>query len=307
MEKRAPTEAEVVGYLADRRNWGRWGEDDSAGTVNLITPEKRVAAAGLVKSGRTVSLSRPLDKTMGAHNPRPVQHYMTRSPVEGAPVGAAGDYFGIYHHGMTMTHLDALCHIWYKGELYNGRDPEREIEFTGATFGAIDVWADGIVTRGVLIDIPRLRGGAFVTRETPIHGWEIEEAAEAEGVELLPGDAVVLYAGRERWQAANPDTPYGIHPAPWPGAHASCLPVLRDLDVALLVWDMLDHNPSGYAMPMPVHGAIPTLGMPLLDNALLEPLADACAEEGRYEFMLTVAPLNMPGGTGSAVNPIALF
>ena len=83
--------------------------------------------------------------------------------------------------------------------------------------------------------------------------------------------------------------------------------MLRDLDVALLVWDMLDHNPSGYEMPMPVHGAIPTLGMPLLDNALLEPLADACAEEGRYEFMLTVAPLNMPGGTGSAVNPIALF
>ena len=206
-----------------------------------------------------------------------------------------------------MTHLDALCHFWYKGEMYNGRDPEREIAFTGATFGSIDVWADGIVTRGVLIDIPRLRGGAFVTRETPIHGWEIEEAAEAEGVELLPGDAVVLYAGRERWQAANPDTPYGIHPASWPGAHASCLPVLRDLDVALLVWDMLDHNPSGYEMPMPVHGAIPTLGMPLLDNALLEPLADACAEEGRYEFMLTVAPLNMPGGTGSAVNPIALF
>ena len=307
MEKRAPTEAEVLGYLTDRRNWGRWGKDDSAGTVNLITPEKRVAAAGLVKSGRTVSLSRPLDKTMGAHNPRPVQHYMTRSPVEGAPVGAAGDYFGIYHHGMTMTHLDALCHFWYKGEMYNGRDPEREIAFTGATFGSIDVWANGIVTRGVLIDIPRLRGGAFVTRETPIQGWEIEEAAEAEGVELLPGDAVVLYAGRERWQAANPDTPYGIHPAPWPGAHASCLPVLRDLDAALLVWDMLDHNPSGYEMPMPVHGAIPTLGMPLLDNALLEPLADACAEEGRYEFMLTVAPLNMPGGTGSAVNPIALF
>ncbi len=307
MEKRVPTEAEVAGYLTDRRNWGRWGKDDAAGTVNLITPEKRVAAAGLVKSGRTVSLSRPLDKTMGAHNPRPVQHYMTRSPIEGAPVGAAGDYFGIYHHGMTMTHLDALCHIWYKGELYNGRDPEREIEFTGAAFGSVDVWADGIVTRGVLIDIPRLRGGAFVTRETPIHGWEIEEAAEAEGVELQPGDAVVLYAGREQWQAANLDTPYGIHPAPWPGAHASCLPVLRDRDVALLVWDMLDHNPSGYELPMPVHGAIPTLGLPLLDNALLEPLADACAEEGRYEFMLTVAPLNMPGGTGSAVNPIALF
>ena len=121
---------------------------------------------------------------------------------------------------------------------------------------------------------------------------------------------MAVYSGREAWQVANPDTPYGrpFGPRPArPGLHVSCLPFLRDHDVALLVWDMLDHLPIGYDVAWAVHSALFAYGMPLLDNALLEPLAKACAEEGRDEFMLMIAPLPVVGGTGSPANPIAVF
>jgi kynurenine formamidase len=122
---------------------------------------------------------------------------------------------------------------------------------------------------------------------------------------LEPGDAVCVYSGREAWQAAHPDRVYG--PDPRPGLHVSCLPFLRDHDLAVLVWDMMDLAPNGYELPWAVHGAIFAYGVALLDNALLEPLARACAEERRWEFMLTIAPLPVVGGTGSPANPLALF
>ncbi|MBI3328918.1 MAG: cyclase family protein, partial [Nitrospinae bacterium] len=135
--------------------------------------------------------------------------------------------------------------------------------------------------------------------------------AKAQGITLEPGDAIAVYSGRELWQAAHPDRPYGNHfttgAVERPGLHASCLPFLRDHDVAVLVWDMMDLMPNGYDIPWSVHGAIFAYGVALLDNALLQPLAEACAAEGRYEFMLIIAPLKVVGGTGSPANPIAVF
>ena len=304
VERKIPSQHDVEGYLKNRTNWGRWGKDDEVGAVNLITPEKRAAAASLVRSGRAVSLTRPFPTESAANNPNPAQHWMRF--LDRSLGGAAIDYYGIAYHGQVTTHLDALCHVWDQNGMWNGRDPSKENNTWGANFGSVDKWEQGIITRGVLLDIPKYRGGPYVTQERPVHGWEMEDVAQAQGVSLQPGDALVVYQGREKWQEANLDKPYGSRPER-PGMHASCLPFIRDKDVAALVWDMMDFSPYGYDIPWTVHGAIFAYGVAILDNALLQPLAEACAEEGRYEFMLLIAPLSVAGGTGSPVNPIALF
>ncbi len=301
-ERPIPTKAEVESYLRDRRNWGRWGADDQLGAVNLITADKRVRAASLVRSGRAVSLSREFPKTPALNNPTPAQHFMKL--LDRGAGGAAIDYYGISYHGVASTHLDSLCHVWNEDGMWNGRVPADEIGFEGARCGAITSWSNGIITRGVLLDVPRFRGEPFLTQDRPIHGWELEDVAAAQGVSLEPGDALVVYGGREAWDRVNPI--WGSGPSR-PGLHASCLPFIRDNDAALLVWDMMDHSPNGYDVPWSVHGAIFAYGVGLVDNALLEPLAAACAEEARYEFMLMVLPLVVAGGTGSPANPVALF
>ena len=234
----------------------------------------------------------------------PAQHWMRT--IERGTGGGAVDYYGIFYHGIVTTHLDALCHVWSEDGMWNGHDPAKEITFDGAKFGSVDGWADGIITRGVLIDIPRHRGEPYVTHQRPVHGWELEEAAKAQGLVLEPGDALVVYSGRERWTEDHPEAPWGTV-AERPGLHASCLPFIRDNDVSVLVWDMMDFTPYGYDIPWSVHGVIFAYGVALLDNAILQPLAEACVEEGRYEFMLMILPLKVVGGTGSPVNPIALF
>ena len=301
-ERPIPSKADVEAYLRERRNWGRWGDNDQVGAVNLITPAKRIAAAGLVRSGRSISLAREFPKTPAANNPTPAQHFMRT--IERGGGGGALDYYGIAYHGQASTHLDSLCHVWNADGMWNGRLPRDEITFEGAQWGAITNWSDGIITRGVLLDVPRFRGQPFVTQEQPIHGWELEDAARAQGVTLEPGDALVVYGGREAWDRERPAWGSGTSR---PGLHASCLPFIRDNDVAVLVWDMMDHQPNGYDLPWSVHGVIFAYGVGLVDNALLEPLAAACAEEGRYEFMLMLLPLVVVGGTGSPLNPIALF
>ncbi|MDP8922456.1 MAG: cyclase family protein, partial [Chloroflexota bacterium] len=271
-ERPIPTKAEVESYFRDRRNWGRWGPDDQVGAVNLITAEKRARAAAQVRSGRAVSLGRPFPKDPAPNNPAPAQHYMRL--LDRGTGAAAVDYYGISYHGTASTHLDALCHVWDAHGMWNGRRPEAEIGFEGARWGAVTSWSTGIVTRGVLLDVPRFRGEPFVTQERPIHGWELEDVAAAQGVALEPGDALVVHGGREAWDRANPT--WGSGPVR-PGLHASCLPFVRDGDAALLVWDMMDHQPNGYDLPWSVHGAIFAYGVGLVDNALLEPLAAACA------------------------------
>ena len=304
MERRVPTQEEVRAYLKENRTWGRWGPDDQVGAVNLITPEKIIAAARLVRSGRAVSMCREFPKTPGPANLIPAHHYMRKNMVR-LNAGAAIDYYGISYHGVVTTHLDALCHVWDEEGMWNGRDPDKEITFDGGTWGSIHHWKDGIVTRGVLLDVPRHRGEPFVTTDRPVHGWELEDIAREEGVTLEPGDALVVYSGRENWDKENPA--WGSIPGDRPGLHASCLKFIRDSDCTVLAWDMMDHFPIGYDVPWSVHGAIFAYGLALLDNALLQPLAEACAEEGRYEFMFVASPLRVVGGTGSPVNPIALF
>jgi hypothetical protein len=163
-----------------------------------------------------------------------------------------------------------------------------------------------------MLDVPRHRGVPCVTHDAPVHGWELDDILAKRNLKLEPGDAVCVYSGREAWQAQDPERPYSRPFGPVatlqrPGLHISCLPFLRDHDVSVLVWDMLDHLPIGYDVPWAVHAAIFAYGVALLDNALLEPAAKACIEEGRDEFMLVISPLPVHGGTGSPANPLAVF
>jgi kynurenine formamidase len=303
-EYEAPSADEVAGYIRERNNWGRWGADDEVGAINLITPQKRIEAARLVRSGRAVSLSRDVPTRPGPGNPNPAQHWIrTASGPDGG--GGAVDYYGMIFHGYVMTHVDALCHVWDGGGMWNGRDPQKEVTSNGARFGAIQHWRDGIATRGVLLDVPRFRGTPHVTIESPVHADELDAICAAQGVSVGAGDAICVYSGRESWQQANPG--WSGYQPPSPGLHASCLRFLRDRDVSVLVWDLMDAAPNEYGIPWSVHAAIFAYGVALVDNALLQPLADVCAAEQRYEFMLTLAPLPVFGGTGSPVNPIALF
>jgi kynurenine formamidase len=299
---RIPTKKDVESYLKERRNWGRWGDKGSAGAINLITAEKRLSAVKLALTGRAVSLSRPWAVNPSPENPRPAQQYLQVWDRPGG--GAAVDYYGVLYHGTATTHIDALCHVWDENGMWDGWKPEDNLTFSGAKYGTVDAWSDGILTRGVLLDVPRHRGKPYVTIAEPVHGWELEEIAKEEGITLEPGDAVMVYSGREAFTRAHGSWAGG---SKRPGLHASCLPFVRDNDVAILGWDMMDASPNEYGIPWAVHGVIFAYGVALLDNALLEPLAQACAEEGRYEFMLTINPLRVIGGTGSPVNPIAVF
>ena len=297
-DRTPPTAEEFVAYRERFKNWGRWGDHDELGTLNHVTDEARRYAAGLVRTGRAVSCADPLATTPGLRNPNPAHHYLRVTPT------ASLDYIGVFYHGWVNTHIDALCHIFSaEGTLYDGRATS-EVTTMGANTCSVDNWRDGIVTRGVLYDIPRLRGSDYVTLDRPVHGWDLADAARAEGIKPRPGDAVFIRSGKTSYLADYPDAAIGT----MPGVHASALEFLFENDAALLGWDLQEAPDQGYAHRIPIHSiAIPYMGLPLLDNANFERLAETCAELGRWEFQLIVAPLVVVGGTGSPVNPIAVF
>ena len=136
------------------------------------------------------------------------------------------DYYGISYHGTATTHLDALCHVWDHNGMWNGKDPNEMIQFDGAKYGSVEHWKEGIITRGVLLDVPRHRGTDYVTQETPIHGWELQDICDAQGVQMEPGDALVVYGGREKWNADG-NAIWGSDATQRPGLHASCLKFIR--------------------------------------------------------------------------------
>ena len=232
----------------------------------------------------------------------PEQHFIRKNPRAGG-AGSVVDYYGFIYHGQTITHIDALCHMWGKEGMWQGRDPEVEVTTRGAMFGTIDAWADGIITRGVLIDVPHHRGVSYVTPDRPVQGWEIDEIARTQGVEVEPGDALLVYSGKDAFIAAGG----GYGGGDRPGLSVTCAKFIRDHDVSLLGWDMMDARPDPYGLTFPVHGVLFNYGVALLDNALLEPIAGACAEEDRYEFMFMALPIKVARGTGSPANPIAMF
>jgi kynurenine formamidase len=251
-----------------------------------------------------VSCANPLATLPASRNPNPAQHFMRFGPT------GSSDYIGVSFHGYSNTHIDALCHIWTGpwGDMYNGR-PSSDVSSGGSRSNSVDRWRDGIIARGVLYDVPRFRGQPHVSVDEPVHGWDLEDVARAQGIEPRAGDAVLVRSGLDPFLAAYPDFAHTAPPST-PGVHCSALEFLYDTSASLLGWDLQEAGGQHEVYParIPIHEvAIPYMGMPLLDNANFERLAETCAELGRWEFLFVISPLVVLGGTGSPVNPLAIF
>lgn len=296
------------------KNWGRWGDADQLGTLNYLTPERVREAARLVRSGRRVSLGLPINKTAGPDNPNPAIAFVSRGhDVPADAVGTVGlDFFGMACHGDCHTHADALCHMAYRGQTYNGKTATAVLTSLGATSLDIDVYASGLVGRGVLLDVPRHRGVPWLEPGEAVRREELEACERAQGIEVGEGDILVFRTGhhrrrRERGPWDNGPPPTGEGKA---GLHVDAVGWMHDRRVAAFLPDG-----DGEAVPSVVEGVtypihflqIAAMGMFTADSLQLDDLAQACVEEGRFDFMVVGLPLRLPGGTGSPWNPIAIF
>ena len=294
------------------KNWGKWGADDEKGTLNYITPEKIRAAAALVKSGRSVSMAIPISTVAGPDNPNPAIHYMNTTHDIDVGVGDlhfATDFLGMQFHGDCFTHIDALCHIAYKGQLFNGK-PASLVTARGAMVQDITVYAHGIVGRGVLIDIPRLRSVKWLEPGEMVSREEIEQAEKAEGVKLGEGDIMVFRTGHHRRRLELGAWDCGFTGQGRAGLDPYSLTLLHERKVAVFLPDGDGETVPGSMKEMfyPIHPLqITAMGMVCADSLQFEELVKVCEEEHRWEFMVVIEPLRLPKGTGSPFNPIAIF
>ncbi|MSP78898.1 MAG: cyclase family protein [Dehalococcoidia bacterium] len=311
---RIPSEAEARGYLKDLSNWGRWGKEDTLGTLNLISPKKRVDASRLVKEGTTVSLARQIKKETAPDITTPFQHFMTGTGESFAnkktPPGSmqgAGDFYGIAYHGYYYTHLDAHSHVFSDGKLYNGMPAEMVTSRGGAGAGSVEAAHSGVVTRGVLLDVPKIRGIKWLEPGQGVFPEDLEAAEKAAGVRVSEGDALLVRVGH--WKRRTELGPWPLTQG-WAGLHGACLPWLRERGVALIGSDSAnDVVPSGYpGFSRPIHETgIAKMGLWLLDDCDFEELVATCERLRRWEFLFSLAPLRVVNGTGSPVNPLAIF
>ena len=294
------------------KNWGRWGAGDTLGTLNYITPEKIKAAVATVKAGRTVSMSLPVNTVAGPDNPRPAIHYMTLDHNIDIGSGSqrfAKDFIGLDFHGDCHTHVDALCHVAYKGFLYNGV-PASSVTVCGAQKLDTTENAHGVVGRGVLIDVPRYRGVKWLEPGEAVTRAELEAVEKAHGLRLGEGDIMVFRTGhhRRRLELGVWDPSSGGQGRA--GLTPESITLLHERKVAAFLPDG-DGDPWPSCVPgleFPIHVLqINAMGMLCADSLQFEDLVRVCAEEGRSEFLVMFAPLRVPGGTGSPFNPIAVF
>ena len=281
------------------KNWGRWGADDQLGAANLITEAKRRQAAGLVKQGVSVSLAHNPMTDAAPDNPQPFEHTMNR--------GFTTDTYRVSYHGYAHSHIDALCHILYQKQTYNGYSTADINTDKGCTKLGIDRLKNGIVTRGILIDIPRLRNVNYLEPGTPVFVEDLEAWEKKAKIKVSPGDAIFLRTGRWARRAAQGPWAVARNAA---GYHASIAPWLKERGVSFIGSDVAqDVVPSLVeGVGLPIHTlAITALGIDILDNQDLEAAADLAAKLNRWEFMVTIAPVPVTGGTGFPVNALAIF
>lgn len=296
------TRGQVDRWMKEISNWGRWGKDDQRGTLNLITPEKRLQALRLAREGVSVSLAHTLEKEKYPDNPRPLGQEMTLD--EG---GHAMDLYTIWYHGSTITHIDALCHYSFEGKNFNGFSKQQYISESGCGVLGVENQKNGIMTRGIIVDVPRMKGVPYLEPGTPVYPSDLEAWEKYAGLKIGSGDAVFLRTGRWVRRAKLGPWNVAVNAA---GYDASVMPWLKQRDVALLGTDAVaDVQPSGVeGVARPIHLlAIVALGLPLVDVMDLEAGAEEAAKRRRWEFLLTVAPVPVPGGTGFPINPIATF
>jgi kynurenine formamidase len=295
-------------YTRLRRTYG-WGPGDRLGALNNLSAAGVVTAASDVRDGHTVSLAAPIESREAADNPDPAEHEMTGPPDRAG--GASGlsfatDRLAMNIHGNADSHIDALCHVIFDGELYDGVDA-RAVTATGATELSIDIAGQGIAGRGLLLDVPRVRGVPWLEPGDHVTAGDLLAAESAASDRIEQGDLLFVRVGhRARRQSLGPwdaaEARAGLHPA--------ALELLAERRIAVLGSDgNNDTAPSAVeGVDFPVHVlAINAMGMHLLDYLDLDALAERCAATHRASFLCVVAPLRLREGTGSPVNPIAIF
>jgi len=297
--------AEFDNMMESISNWKRWGDDDQLGTLNLITAAKRVAAAALVKDGVTVSLALDLNKIKSEFNGNPFEHELAVGEFGGHDV--AGDKYSVEYHGFAHSHMDGLPHFAHKGFFYNGV-PFSAAKSSGAErLGIHNAGVNGLFTRGVLVDMARHLGVEFLDPGTAITVSDIESWEKANSVKIGSGDVLLIRTGR--WAKVAKHGPW-VFTEKAAGSHASMALWLKARDVAVMGSDGVnDVMPSGVeGLANPLHELVLVgLGMPLLDNLDLELLASVAAKKKRSTFLFVGAPLRVQGGTGSPLNPLAVF
>jgi kynurenine formamidase len=290
-------------------NWGRWDDAGARGALNHLTPAGVAAAARLVRSGETVTLSQPLKTEARSDVPEPADHYMTMLPDADIGLGSlrfAKDYVGVDYHNDGHSHIDAFSHVGFDGALFDGK-PEASVNERGAPVGAIEVLKDGLVGRAVLLDVPRVRGVRWMEPGEHVFREDLEAAEVEQGVRAAAGDILLVRTGHARRLAElgpwdTPEAKAGLHP--------TTARFLADRQIAALGSDgNNDTAPStteGVAFPMHVL-AINAMGVHLLDYLQFEDVVPVCEATGRWEFLFVAAPLRIVWGTGSPLNPIAVF
>jgi hypothetical protein len=313
------TEQELLGYFKSLSNWQRWGPDDTLGTLNHITPEKRKAAAAMIMLGRTVSCARPIATGSQVNDYAGVapQRYMIAS---GEGLGCEADestgprgvgfaeYLGFVFHGVRITHLDGLAHESWDGQLYNGVPAAAVTTQAGATRHDVVNARQGVFTRAVLVDIARFRGEPWLEPGDAVTRREVEDFLASTGTVIGPGDGLLLRTGYPALIAEH--GPVNEQAAGRAGWHASCLPLFYENDIAFIASDTAqDSRPSGYEIVRnPIHlVGLVAMGLWLVDNCDFEDLSAHCDELGTQAFAMTFAPIPFSGATGSPVNPVALF
>jgi len=296
------TKADIDRMMGELSNWGRWGKDDQMGAVNLITPAKRQAAAALVKEGYSISLARDTDTKKEIDNGSPFIEKMS-PPVDDQ---FNMDEYTVFFHGFAVTHMDALSHVFHQGKMYNGF-PETAVKKDGTDALAVTAYRSGIFTRGVLIDIPSLKGLPYLDTSAVVSPADLDAWEKKTGIHIQSGDAVFIRTGRWARRAEKGAWDIASHSA---GLSALCARWLKQRDIAILGGDAAsDALPSGIAgVTFPIHQLVLTaMGTPMFDQCDLEELAKAAAARNRWTFLLTAAPLRVVGGTGSPINPIATY
>jgi kynurenine formamidase len=314
-----PSEETVLGWFDELSNWGRWGDDDRLGTLNHLTPEKRVAAASLVQEGVSVSCSWDIRTGRQPGATVESQRYMLstglglddegrRGLFDGGRAGGAQEYIGMVFHGLDVTHLDSLAHLFWDGKMYGGAPASLVSDRQGALKHDVLAVSQGVTTRGVLLDIAAVKGVDVLDADDHVYPEDLEAAEEAAGVRVEPGDVLLVRTG-EGGARLRERRDYNAN-KPRSGYQAACLPWLHERGVAMIGSDVAqDPTPSGYRqVSMPIHMiGIVGMGLWLIDNCNLEDLAAACEERNRWEFHFTMAPIRFVGVTGSPVNPLAVF
>ena len=296
--------AQFDSWLAEISNWGRWGKDDELGTLNLITPEKRKAAAALVQDGVSISLALDLNKIKDEVNANPFEHVLTVSEFGGHEV--SGDKYAIEYHGYAHSHMDGLPHFANNGKMYNGF-PVEGLKEDGAEKLGIENAFSGVFTRGVLVDMAGFKGVDYLEPGTAITIEDLEAWEKKTGVRIQSGDVLLVRTGR--WERVRQKGQWDLS-ASGAGLHASVATWLKARDVVVIGSDGVnDVAPSGVeGKAIPLHELVlVALGMPILDNLDLDALAREAEQRNRWAFLFVGAPLRVPGGTGSPLNPLAIF